>query len=93
MRLLTFMVIALASACMVETARGPASYRAPAMGEPAVTCADEQPTGSAITRRICRTEPSPTEHMAASAWRSRYPRSPVREGSHSTTTPFLHVYQ
>jgi len=92
MRLLTFIVISLASACMVEAARGPASYRAPAMGEAATTCDDEQPTGSSITRHVCRTEPSPTEHMAATAWRNR-PTSPLRDGSHSSTTPFLHVYQ
>lgn len=66
------------SACVAESAQGPgARARQPAADE--ITCKDEQPTGSAITRRVCRgPEQRQNDEAAKQSWMTGFHPNPMR---------------
>jgi hypothetical protein len=67
----------LASACMAESAHGPGA-RAPRPADE-VTCRDEQTTGSAITRRVCRgPEQRQNDEAARQSWMTGWHPDPMR---------------
>ena len=74
----TLLAIALlASACMAESAHGPGA-RAPQPAEE-ITCKDEQPTGTAIARRVCRgPEQRQNDEAARQSWMTGWHPDPMR---------------
>ena len=84
--------IALISGCLAESAGGPGIHHTMANVANATVCADEYPTGSNISRRVCREPPSSDEKAESMLWRNAVPASPFRLGSHATDTPGLRVY-
>jgi hypothetical protein len=78
--------------CLIESPAGPRTRNAAPLA-PQVVCRDEPPTGSHISEYKCREEPAPTEEMAASSWRNRFPFLPTGTSEHSTDTPGLRVYR
>jgi hypothetical protein len=65
------------SACMAESAHGPA-YNQTTAGPDATTCQDEKVTGSAIAREVCRSpEQRREDEMAKRSWMNRYPANPM----------------
>ena len=85
-------MVALLSGCLAESAQGPGARMATPIAADA-TCNDEKPTGSQISRMVCRPQPTETEDMAATTWRNRYPFNPSGAGSQHTDTPLLRVYR
>ncbi|TMQ17586.1 MAG: hypothetical protein E6J90_10860 [Deltaproteobacteria bacterium] len=82
----------LTSACLAESANGPAGHTAT---RAAPACATARPTGSNITRWVCPPELKPTDPMEAAVWGNHDPArpfDPAREGSYTTDTPGLRVY-
>src|SRR5215468_1549535 len=74
----TLLAIALLlSACMAESANGPGA-RAPRTGDE-VTCKDEQSTGTAITRRVCRgPEQRQNDEAFKQSWMTGFHPNPMR---------------
>lgn len=74
----TLLAIALlASACMAESANGPGA-RAPRTADE-IVCKDEQPTGTAITRRVCRgPEQRQNEEAFKQSWMTGFHPNPMR---------------
>lgn len=67
----------LASACMAESANGPGA-QTPRTGDE-VTCKDEQPTGSAIARRVCRgPEQRQNDEAFRQSWMTGFHPNPMR---------------
>jgi len=85
--------IALVSGCLAESAGGPGVHHPMANVANAAVCADEYPTGSNISRRVCHEPPSPEEEAWTMMWRNALPASPFRSASHATDTPGLRVYR
>lgn len=77
MRHTVLAVALLASGCVVETVHAPAyNLNREAAEQP--VCKDEQPTGSNITRRVCRTpEQRAAEESAKRTWMNRFPANPA----------------
>ncbi len=93
MRATLLATIALVSGCVAESAGGPAVQHPMANLANATVCADESPTGSNISRRVCHEPPSPDEKAESMLWRNALPASPFRGGSRATDTPGLRVYR
>jgi hypothetical protein len=93
MRTLLLAAVALASGCVAESAGGPAVSHPMANAANATVCAGENPTGSNISRTVCREPPSPEEQAMSTMWRHNLPASPFNGGSHATDTPGLRVYR
>ncbi|HET7503176.1 MAG TPA: hypothetical protein VFK02_19285 [Kofleriaceae bacterium] len=94
MRPLLLATIALISGCLAESAGGPAPVAHPmdhAADPP--TCVGESPTGSNVSRTVCREPISPAEKQQSTMLRGAYPDSPLRGGSRATDTPGLRVYR
>src|SRR3954463_13843208 len=74
----TWLAIALlASACVAESAHGPGA-RAPQPADE-TTCRDEQTTGSAIARRVCRgPEQRQNDEAAKQSWMTGWHPNPMR---------------
>ena len=85
--------IALVSGCLAESAGGPGVHHPMANVANAAVCADEYPTGSNISRRVCREPLSPDEKAESMLWRNALPASPFRFDSRATDTPGLRVYR
>jgi len=67
----------LFSACMAESAQGPGAR--PKTAADATTCQDEQPTGTAITRRVCRgPEQRQSDEAARQSWMTGFHPNPMR---------------
>jgi hypothetical protein len=67
----------LTSACVAESAQGPGTHAKTAAD--AVTCQDEQPTGSAIARRVCRgPEQRESDAAARQSWMTGWHPDPMR---------------
>jgi hypothetical protein len=67
----------LLSACMAESANGPGA-RTPWTSEE-VTCKDEQATGTAITRRVCRgPEQRQNDEAFRQSWMTGFHPNPMR---------------
>jgi hypothetical protein len=74
------MVIAIAvlfTACLAESAHGPRTRN---VATPEVArCQNEQPTGSSITREVCRSpEQLESDQQAKRSWINYYPANPLR---------------
>ena len=77
MRRTSLAIALLASACMAESANGPGA-RSPRTGDE-VTCKDEQPTGTAITRRVCRgPEQRQNDEAFRQSWMTGFHPHPMR---------------
>ena len=77
MRRTSLAIALLASACMAESANGPGA-RTPRTGDE-VTCKDEQPTGTAITRRVCRgPEQRQNDEAFKQSWMTGFHPNPMR---------------
>jgi len=74
----TLLAIALlASGCTAESANGPGA-RAPKPADE-VTCKDEQATGTAITRRVCRgPEQRQNDEAYRQSWMTGFHHNPMR---------------
>jgi len=69
-----------AAGCLAES-RGPAYDVKTAASEPTV-CTDEQPTGSTITRRVCRSPEQRADDAAAKqSWMNHASPNPLRGDS------------
>jgi hypothetical protein len=67
----------LFSACVAESANGPGA-RTPRTGDE-ITCRDEQTTGSAIARRVCRgPEQRQNDEAARQSWMTGWHPDPMR---------------
>ncbi|HEX3761805.1 MAG TPA: hypothetical protein VHW23_24065 [Kofleriaceae bacterium] len=67
----------LVSACLAESAQGPGAH--PKAAAEATTCQDEQPTGSAIARRVCRgPEQRQSDEAARQSWMTGLRPNPMR---------------
>jgi hypothetical protein len=67
----------LLSACMAESAHGPGA-RAPRTDDE-IVCKDEQTTGTAITRRVCRgPEQRKSDEAARQSWMTGWHPDPMR---------------
>ena len=93
MRLPLLAAFALASGCMAESPGGPPSKHPMADAVNGTVCKDEYPTGSNISRRVCREPPSPDEQAETVMLRNAWPDNPFRAGSYATDTPGLRVYR
>jgi len=86
--------IALVAGCMTESAGKPVVVQHPMANlVNATVCADENLTGSIISRTVCREPPSPDDKAESMMWRSMLPASPFHGGSRATDTPGLRVYR
>jgi hypothetical protein len=68
----------LLSACVAESAHGPGA-RAPRTADDEVICKDEQTTGTAIARRVCRgPEQRQNDEAAKQSWMTGWHPDPMR---------------
>lgn len=76
MRLLLATALLL-SACVAESANGPGARTPQRTDE--ITCKDEQPTGTAITRRVCRgPEQRQNDEAFKQSWMTGFHPNPMR---------------
>lgn len=75
-----FVALVVLSGCLAES-RGPVHDVKSAASEQPV-CTDEQPTGSTITRRVCRSPEQRADDAAArQSWMNRWPANPLHGDS------------
>ena len=86
------LAIGLASGCLAESAGSSPIAHPLANVANATVCADENPTGSNISRTVCREPVSPEERAASTMRRNALPASPFHGDSQATDTPGLRVY-
>lgn len=77
MRRIVLATALLLPACMAESANGPGA-RTPKPADE-VTCQDEQPTGTAIMRRVCRgPEQRQNDEAFRASWMTGFHPNPMR---------------
>jgi hypothetical protein len=81
MRCTVLAAMVLAGGCLAESAHGPAPRYATASDAP--VCREERPTGTSISRRVCRTPEELDQDAAArQSWMNHWPMDPMR-GDHT----------
>jgi hypothetical protein len=66
------------SGCMIESAQGPGAHTLETAAVGKTVCKEERPTGSMMTRRVCRSpEQQQDDQAAKDTWMNRWPQNPM----------------